>query len=301
LLDELLQFTRAGVQREIALRPVPLAPRRRTWCAAKAAAAKSFATWPPTSSRKPSPRCLARALGNVLRNAVRYAGDAGAIVIRAAARNGEVDLTVADQGPGVPRENLPRLFDAFYRPDVARTRESGGAGLGLCDRQDLRGRLPRRVVPPREPRLPRRCSHVVPFASGRAAAVKAAAPDEVVASFIIPRHECALDRAERFRSNTPGDFRLRWSPAGRRRARVEFDRSSRLLSLLSFPMDGRADEPRPSPPCPRPHRARYADTVELLGRLAAVLVRRCVVLAKAMPPLHAVAWPIRWLCCGASE
>jgi two-component system, OmpR family, sensor histidine kinase CpxA len=45
--------------------------------------------------------------------------------------SGDVELTVSDQGPGVPEEELPKLFDPFYRVDTSRARETGGAGLGL--------------------------------------------------------------------------------------------------------------------------------------------------------------------------
>ncbi len=47
-------------------------------------------------------------------------------------RHGKMVVTVADRGPGVAEENLPRLFDAFYRPDASRTRRTGGVGLGLA-------------------------------------------------------------------------------------------------------------------------------------------------------------------------
>ena len=76
---------------------------------------------------------LDRALGNVLRNAVRYAGGAGPIQIKASAQaDGKVRIQVCDQGPGVPPEALPRLFEAFYRPEFARARDTGGSGLGLA-------------------------------------------------------------------------------------------------------------------------------------------------------------------------
>ena len=76
---------------------------------------------------------LSRALGNLLRNAMRYAGDGPAITIDAAlVEGGKIDITVRDFGPGVPEEDLPYLLDPFYRPDKARTRERGGTGLGLA-------------------------------------------------------------------------------------------------------------------------------------------------------------------------
>ncbi|MDB6139721.1 MAG: sensor histidine kinase, partial [Verrucomicrobiaceae bacterium] len=78
------------------------------------------------------PRLLLRAIGNLVRNAVRYASHAGAIQVNARREAGGVRVIVADNGPGVPQEALPRLFDAFYRPDEARSRETGGAGLGLA-------------------------------------------------------------------------------------------------------------------------------------------------------------------------
>jgi len=75
---------------------------------------------------------LDRALGNVLRNAVRYAAHAGQIQIRASQQNGKTTIAIADQGPGVPTDTLPRLFEPFYRPEVARARHTGGSGLGLA-------------------------------------------------------------------------------------------------------------------------------------------------------------------------
>lgn len=79
------------------------------------------------------PDLLVRALANV----VRYAGDAGPITLTARTNHAPdggatVTLVVADQGPGVPPESLDRLFDPFYRPEDARTRETGGNGLGLA-------------------------------------------------------------------------------------------------------------------------------------------------------------------------
>ena len=77
------------------------------------------------------PDLLARALGNLLRNAIRHGGEAGRITVRAEGAGDDVTIAVADSGPGVPEEELPRIFDAFYRVDTSRTRETGGVGLGL--------------------------------------------------------------------------------------------------------------------------------------------------------------------------
>ncbi|MDB6133776.1 MAG: molecular chaperone Hsp90 [Verrucomicrobiales bacterium] len=78
------------------------------------------------------PSLLSRAIGNVVRNAVRYAGADGPILLTAAPRGGQVVLTISDQGVGVPEDALPRLFDPFFRPDTSRTHSTGGTGLGLA-------------------------------------------------------------------------------------------------------------------------------------------------------------------------
>ncbi len=87
---------------------------------------------PPGIQVQADSRLLLRALGNLVRNAVRYASFAGPVQVSAVRSGAEVHIKVADQGPGVPEESLPRLFDAFYRPDEARSRETGGVGLGLA-------------------------------------------------------------------------------------------------------------------------------------------------------------------------
>ncbi len=78
------------------------------------------------------PDLLVRALGNLVRNAVRYGAGAGPILVRAERGvDDTVSVRVADAGPGVPETELPKIFDAFYRVDTSRTRETGGVGLGL--------------------------------------------------------------------------------------------------------------------------------------------------------------------------
>jgi two-component system sensor histidine kinase CpxA len=78
------------------------------------------------------PELLARALANVVRNAVRYAGSAGPIDITARREQDEVIIEVCDSGVGVPAESLFQLFEPFYRPEASRGRDSGGVGLGLA-------------------------------------------------------------------------------------------------------------------------------------------------------------------------
>lgn len=76
------------------------------------------------------PELLGRALGNLVRNALQHA--AGPVDIRAWRAGHEVEITVADEGPGVPDAELRHIFDAFYRLDASRARATGGTGLGLA-------------------------------------------------------------------------------------------------------------------------------------------------------------------------
>ncbi|HRP07192.1 MAG TPA: ATP-binding protein [Gemmatimonadales bacterium] len=77
------------------------------------------------------PEAIRHILDNLLDNALRYVGRAGNITI--ASRRGEdfIELTVQDDGAGIPSEHLPRIFERFYRVDPSRSREDGGTGLGL--------------------------------------------------------------------------------------------------------------------------------------------------------------------------
>lgn len=75
---------------------------------------------------------LDRAMSNVIRNAIRYAGSAGPVSISASQASDKVIITVADKGPGLPSSELDRIFDPFYRLEYSRTSDSGGVGLGLA-------------------------------------------------------------------------------------------------------------------------------------------------------------------------
>jgi two-component system phosphate regulon sensor histidine kinase PhoR len=76
-------------------------------------------------------RRIQEVLQNLLDNAIQYTLPDGKIVLSAELRNDEVVFTVADTGIGIPQADQPRIFERFYRVDVARSREAGGTGLGL--------------------------------------------------------------------------------------------------------------------------------------------------------------------------
>src|SRR6266508_4224761 len=75
---------------------------------------------------------LEEVLHNLLDNAVKFSCENGQIHLRAMRRGSEMVLSVADNGIGISKEHLPRIFERFYRADKARSRELGGTGLGLA-------------------------------------------------------------------------------------------------------------------------------------------------------------------------
>ena len=86
----------------------------------------------PELSATADPHRLQQVLANLLDNAIKYGNSGGQVVLtgRAIAFGG-VEISVQDDGPGLPPEALPRVFERFYRVDKARSREQGGTGLGL--------------------------------------------------------------------------------------------------------------------------------------------------------------------------
>ena len=78
-----------------------------------------------------TPDELHQVIYNLTDNAVKYTGAGGAVQVALSRREENVILTVADNGTGIPEEDLPRIFERFYRVDKARSRAAGGTGLGL--------------------------------------------------------------------------------------------------------------------------------------------------------------------------
>jgi len=70
-------------------------------------------------------------LHNLLENAVTHTHKGGTITVAASAQDGWVEVSVSDTGEGIPAEDLPRIFERFYRVDKSRSRATGGSGLGL--------------------------------------------------------------------------------------------------------------------------------------------------------------------------
>lgn len=75
---------------------------------------------------------LQRAIGNLLDNAFKYTPNGGKITMRLEPKPRQVLIKIMDTGIGIPEVDLPHIFDRFYRVDKARTRETGGVGLGLA-------------------------------------------------------------------------------------------------------------------------------------------------------------------------
>jgi signal transduction histidine kinase len=75
---------------------------------------------------------LEQVIGNLIGNSMRYVSPGGIIVLETANVDGKVMISVKDTGTGVPEEELPYIFDRFWRSEKSRARVSGGAGLGLA-------------------------------------------------------------------------------------------------------------------------------------------------------------------------
>jgi signal transduction histidine kinase len=78
------------------------------------------------------PGRMTQVLTNILDNATRHTPEGGHITLAAKQIGEDVEISIQDSGPGLPAENLERIFERFYRTDSSRQREDGGSGLGLA-------------------------------------------------------------------------------------------------------------------------------------------------------------------------
>jgi len=86
---------------------------------------------PDTPAIRADEARLQEVLYNLLENAVKYSRESGEIRLQAAPHGREIVLSVSDNGIGIGKDDLPRIFERFYRADKARSSELGGTGLGL--------------------------------------------------------------------------------------------------------------------------------------------------------------------------
>jgi two-component system phosphate regulon sensor histidine kinase PhoR len=89
-------------------------------------------TCPDKLKAKFDPSLLEQAVVNLLDNAIKYSDSGSKIFLEAVQHNGKIRIRVSDQGIGIAKKHLPRLFERFYRVDKARSRKLGGTGLGLA-------------------------------------------------------------------------------------------------------------------------------------------------------------------------
>lgn len=136
IIDDLLELTRLEEKPpELVSLPIDVVVSEAADTAAGLAAGRgiSVATvgLPSNANVLGDRRQLVRALTNLIDNAVRYSDSETHVTVTVEALPGVVDISVTDQGVGIPRAELERIFERFYRVDSARSRDTGGTGLGL--------------------------------------------------------------------------------------------------------------------------------------------------------------------------
>jgi len=134
LVNELLSFSRAEMETsKVMFETIEVLPiLQRTMQRENMPTTEIISQIDPKIRVVADPQLLARALANIIRNAVKYAGDAGPIYISAQKEENKIAIKIKDSGPGVPDDLVKHIFEPFFRPEPSRDRSSGGVGLGLA-------------------------------------------------------------------------------------------------------------------------------------------------------------------------
>jgi two-component system sensor histidine kinase CpxA len=134
LVNELLAFSKAGLKgkRFADLQEVKFLPLLNNLISKLHQASAIVIDVPEEIVVLADPMLLERAVSNVLRNSLRYAGNAGPITVESRCSDDVVCILIKDCGPGVPEQALSSLGEPFFRPEASRSRDSGGVGLGLA-------------------------------------------------------------------------------------------------------------------------------------------------------------------------
>lgn len=140
IVDDLLSLSR--LEHDAQRKCIPLEPgavrdvlRRAAQAFARQADAKGIAvtTVCPDDLRAPiNTALLEQAVGNLIDNAIKYSGERTRVTVSGTLRGNGIDIQVTDEGPGIEKKHLSRIFERFYRVDQARSRALGGTGLGLA-------------------------------------------------------------------------------------------------------------------------------------------------------------------------
>ena len=80
---------------------------------------------------------MTQVIDNIINNAIKYSPDGGKITVSMKTTDTQMILSISDEGLGIPKKDLPKIFDRFYRVDKARSRAQGGSGLGLAIAKEI--------------------------------------------------------------------------------------------------------------------------------------------------------------------
>jgi signal transduction histidine kinase len=136
LVMDLLTLARADAGRSVELRPVDLSAFLEQFLAGRTATTAVKLELGSGLVALADPEAMATIAGNLQNNAERH-GQGREIVWRTVQESGLVGLQCADLGPGIAVEDLPHVFERFFRAGGSRSRQDGGSGLGLAIVQSL--------------------------------------------------------------------------------------------------------------------------------------------------------------------